>query len=264
MIMQIMARIPGLLASLACLALLVLLPANAGLVHAADDGDVDFLSDEFYEQEPETISVYDPLEPMNRAIFTFNDRAYFWILKPVATGYAYVLPWEVRGCVSNFFNNLQEPVRFVNCLLQARFSDAGRVLARFLINSTGGVFGLADPATRDLDIPPVEASLGETLGRWGVGDGFYLVMPLFGSTTLRDFSGTVVDALAMTPYYSWSDDFLVNSGIYAEKEVNKISLHLGEYEDLKELSFDPYVSLRNAYFQYRRRMRDEGVIFEGE
>ncbi|MFP7755450.1 VacJ family lipoprotein [Thermodesulfobacteriota bacterium B35] len=262
--MQIPARANGFLILLTCLAGLILVQVNGGPVHAADDGDVDFLSDEFYDEEPETISVYDPLEPMNRAIFTFNDRAYFWVLKPVATGYAYVLPWEVRGCVSNFFNNLQEPVRFVNCLLQARFADAGRVLARFLINSTGGVFGLADPATRDLDIPPVEASLGETLGRWGVGDGFYLVMPLFGSTTLRDFGGTVVDALAMTPYYAWSDDFLVNAGIYTEKELNRISLHLGEYEDLKELSFDPYISLRNAYFQYRTRMRDQDVPFENE
>ncbi|HFQ90762.1 MAG TPA: VacJ family lipoprotein [Desulfobulbus sp.] len=262
--MQILARTSGFLALLSCLAALALVQVNAAVVHAADSGDVDFLSDAYYDEEPETISVYDPLEPMNRAIFTFNDRAYFWVLKPVATGYAHVLPWEVRGCVSNFFNNLQEPVRFVNCLLQARFSDAGRVLARFLINSTGGVFGLADPATRDLDIPPVDASLGQTLGRWGIGDGFYLVMPLFGSTTLRDFSGTVVDALAMTPYYSWSDDFVVNAGIYAEKEVNKISLHLGEYEDLKELSFDPYISLRNAYFQHRMRLRDKDVPFLDE
>ncbi len=257
--MRIVLRLHALGLLLACVTALALVSLQPGAVLAAEEGDVDFLSDAFYDEEPEAISVYDPLEPVNRAIFTFNDRAYFWVLKPVATGYAYVLPWEVRGCVSNFFNNLLEPVRFVNCLLQARFADAGQVLARFLINSTGGVFGLADPATRELDIPPVEASLGETLGRWGVGDGFYLVIPLFGSTTLRDFTGTVVDALAMTPYYAWSDDFAVNAGIYVEKELNKISLHLGEYEDLKELSFDPYVSLRNAYFQYRKRVRDKEI-----
>ncbi|NOQ46945.1 MAG: VacJ family lipoprotein [Desulfobulbaceae bacterium] len=227
-------------------------PSAAG---AAED-EVDFLSDEFYEDDSEFVSVNDPIEPFNRAMFTFNDRAYFWVLNPVATGYSYVLPDGVRGAIWKFFNNLEEPVRAVNCLLQARFSDAGLVLFRFVVNSTCGMFGLGDPAGREMGVTSIEATLGETMATWGIGDGFYLVMPLFGSTTLRDFTGTVIDGLALTPYYMWTDDWGVKTGIYAGKETNKLSLHLGEYEDLIELSFDPYVSLRNGYFQYRKRLRD--------
>lgn len=223
---------------------------------AADNDQVDFLSDEFYEDDWDFVSVNDPIEPFNRAMFTFNDKAYFWVLNPVATGFAYVLPHEIRGIVWNFFNNLQEPVRAVNCLLQARFFDAGSVLLRFVINSTGGVFGLADPAGREMGFTSVEATLGETMATWGIGDGFYLVMPIFGPTTLRDFTGTFIDGLGMTPYYMWTDDWGVRGGIYTGKEINKLSLHLGEYEDLIELSFDPYVSLRNGYFQHRKKLRD--------
>ncbi len=227
-------------------------------LYGAEDASVDFLSDDFYEDEPETIEVGDPLEPMNRAIFSFNDLTYTWVFDPVARGYAGVLPEDVRNSVWYFFNNLQEPVRFINALLQGRFRDAGRLLARFLVNSTIGVFGLTDPAAQELELPPIEASLGETLATWGIGDGFYLVVPFFGSSTLRDFSGTVVDGLMLTPYYTWADSFEEIATIYVGKEVNKASLHLGEYEELKKLTFDPYIALRNGYFQYRKKLRDHG------
>lgn len=218
--------------------------------------EVDFLSDDFYEEDAEEFEVNDPIEPFNRTMFDFNDAAYTWVVEPVATGYSNILPWEFRDCIWNFFHNLQEPVRVINCTLQGRFEEAGHALARFLINSTCGIFGLADPAEHEFNIDLVNASLGETLATWGVGDGFYLVVPLFGSTTLRDFSGDLVDAFAMTPYYIWNDNYMITAAIYTTKEVNRASLHLGEYEALKELSFDPYVALRNGYFQYRKKIRD--------
>ena len=146
-------------------------------------------------------------------------------------------------------------MRFVNTLLQGRFSDSFKVLGRFVINSTLGIYGLAEAAGNEFDIKPIEASMGETLQTWGVGDGFYLVIPLYGPSTLREITGTVVDSAEMTPYYSWSDDLLVNGAIYVGKEVNNLSLRLGEYEEWKKLLFDPYVSLRNAYFQYRHKER---------
>lgn len=223
----------------------------------AVDGDVDFLSDEYYEKGLETQEYkLDRLEPINRAFFAFNDKMYFWVLDPVATTYSYIVPADLRICVYNFFRNLEEPVRFVNTLLQGRFSDAGTVLIRFLINSTLGIYGLADTADRVFTYPPVEANLGETLGSWGIGDGSYLVVPFYGPSTIRDFTGSMIDGLALTPYYSWTDDFSVIGGTYMGKETNKISMHLGEYEDLKQVFFDPYVGFRNAYFQYRSRLRD--------
>ncbi|MBM9513893.1 VacJ family lipoprotein [Desulfogranum marinum] len=218
--------------------------------------EVDFLDDDFYLDELESAAVNDPIEPFNRLIFDFNDSAYMYLLKPLATGYSTVVPTDIRGCVWNFFRNLEEPLRFVNCILQGRFEESMWVLSRFAINSVAGVFGLGNPATREFGIPMIEASLGETLATWGVGDGFYLVVPLYGSSTLRDITGTVVDAMTMSPYYFWSDDYLTLAAIYAGKETNKLSLYLNVYDDLKKLSFDPYVALRNSYFQNRKKIRD--------
>lgn len=223
---------------------------------AADDGVVDFLDDEFYENELDSVQVGDPLEPFNRAMFKLNDFTYTWVFNPVATGYSHIVPWDIRAAVGNFFYNLQEPVRVVNALLQARFSDAGTLLVRFVVNSTGGVAGLGDPAGRELGFKAVDATLGETLGVWGIGDGFYLVVPFYGSTTLRDFTGDMVDGLVMSPYYWWADGLEEVAAIYLGKELNKLSLHLGEYEELKQLSFDPYIAIRNGFFQYRKKIRD--------
>ena len=225
------------------------------LTSAVAGKKVDFLSDDFYEYDEDSTEVQDPLEPLNRVFFSFNDKLYFWVMEPVASVYSHMVPFDLRDCIDNFFRNLEEPVRFINSLLQGRFGDAGDVLTRFLINSTLGVYGLGDAASREFDFPPVEATLGETLATWGVGDGFYLVVPFYGSSTLRDFTGTMIDGFAMTPYYTWTDDIYDMAAIYAGRETNKLSMHLGEYEELKNVLFDPYISFRNAYFQYRRKVR---------
>jgi phospholipid-binding lipoprotein MlaA len=220
--------------------------------------EVDFLSDDFYEDELVSTDDLDPIEPFNRIIFQFNDFTYTWVFEPVAMRYSQVLPADIRGCVSSFFNNLEEPIRAINCLLQARWADAGLVTERFFINSICGVFGLADAADEVFEVKPVSATFGETLATWGVGDGFYLVVPFYGSSTLRDFTGTIIDSYG-EPYYLWlSEDYLAMAGVYTVKETNKISLHLGEYEQVKQLSFDPYIALRNGYFQYRKKLRDHG------
>ncbi|NOX81271.1 MAG: VacJ family lipoprotein [Deltaproteobacteria bacterium] len=226
----------------------------------AGQGGADFLSDEFYTDQPGSVETADPLESLNRVVFTFNDRMYTWVLEPVARGYSHVLPSDIRSCFSTFFRNLLEPVRFINTLLQGRFADSRTVLVRFLINSTCGIYGFADVAAREFNFPPVEATLGQTLATWGVGDGCYLVVPLYGSSTLRDFVGVVGDGFGMTPYYyPWTRDFGVMAGVYLGKETNRLSLHLGDYEELKKLSFDPYVALRDAYFQYRRKQRQHST-----
>ncbi len=222
-------------------------------------GAEDFLNDESYEDQA-TSGVSDPIEPFNRAVFTFNDKAFIWVLNPVATGYSKVLPSDIRGCIGNFFYNLGEPVRSVNCLLQGRFQDSGRAISRFIINTIGGVFGLADAASETFEIARVRATFGQTFSVWGIGDGFYLVVPLLGSSTLRDFSGDVVETLATTSYYPWNDDIVTSATVFGIQDVNYISLHLGVYEDIKTMSFDPYVAFRNAYFQSRNKSSDQMII----
>lgn len=219
----------------------------------------DFLSDEGYEDQGENLQVADPIEPFNRAVFTVNDKIYLWVLEPVATGYSKVVPADIRSCIGNFFYNLGEPVRSANCLLQGRFRDSGVTLGRFVVNTVFGVFGLADPASNEFKMAPVYASLGETLSVWGIGDGFYLVVPLLGSSTLRDFTGTVVDGAAMSTYSPWNDDFLTVATAQGTNTVNRVSLRLGEYEELKALSFDPYVAFRNGYFQIRSKQRNHSA-----
>ncbi|MCL1980905.1 MAG: VacJ family lipoprotein [Proteobacteria bacterium] len=219
-------------------------------------GSVDFLNDESYEKPTSEVKVSDPIEPFNRAMFVVNDKFYIWLLEPVATGYSKVLPADIRTCIGNFFYNLGEPVRSVNCLLQGRFRDAGSTLGRFLINSIFGVFGLADPAGDEFSIAPRYASFGETLSVWGVGDGFYLVVPLLGPSTLRDFSGTVVDGVASATYAPWNDDTVTTATVQGTKVVNRASLHLGEYVEIKSMTFDSYVAFRNGYYQMRSKQYD--------
>ncbi|NLZ16565.1 MAG: VacJ family lipoprotein [Desulfobulbaceae bacterium] len=239
------------------LAVLVAAPAH---LYAA--GAVDFLDDASYEGAEHFESIYDPLEPFNRVMFTFNDRLYLWVIDPVATGYSKVVPTDFRTIISNFFYNLGEPVRSVNCLLQGRLADSGLVLSRFLINSTAGVFGLADPAGNEFKIKRVYASLGQTFSVWGIGDGVYLVVPILGPSTLRDLTGSVGDGFARGLYTPWSDDFSTTSAIYGSQTINEVSLRLGQYQDMKAISLDPYVAFRNGYFQLRQKSPRTGHVGE--
>lgn len=234
------------------LALLAAPPAG----QAANDA-IDFLNDDFYtDGQDDGERPRDLIEPFNRVMFSFNDTLYDYLFQPVTSVYQAAVPADLRGCAANFFLNLEAPIRFVNTLLQGRFADAGTVLLRFVVNTTFGVWGLGDPAASEFSIMPVDASMGETLGAWGIGDGFYLYVPFYGPSTLRDFSGQLVDGLVMAPYYMNIDDPWISLEIYSYKETNKMSFHLGEYEDLRVLTFDPYVSIRDAYFQYRKSSRN--------
>ncbi len=213
------------------------------------------LDDSLYEDTPAEEAVPDPFEHFNRLVFEFNDAAYTWVMEPVASTYSKTLPEDIRQAADNFCYNLQEPVRFVNTLLQLRFADAGTVLTRFVINTIGGVGGLGDVAGREFGFKRVEAGLGETLETWGVPDGVYLVAPLLGATTTRELAGTTLDGLAMTPYYFLADTWQESTLIYVGRRVNNISLRLGEYEGVKKLTVDPYKAFRDGYFQYRKQSR---------
>ncbi len=201
------------------------------------------------EEQSPPATVADPIEPVNRAIFTFNDKAYYWFFKPVAKGYNVVVPRGVRVAVRNFFSNLAAPIRVANNLLQGNFRSTGTELLRFTINSTIGMAGLFDPAHDGFHLERKEADLGQTLGRYGLGQGMYLVLPLLGPTTLRDGAGIAGD-LVLDPL-SYIRPTEASIGVNAYKRENDLSLRIGEYEDLTGSALDPYVAVRDAYAQHR-------------
>jgi len=211
-------------------------------------GDPIFEDDFTFNEQPD---VNDPLESLNRAVFTFNDKAYFWVLKPTKNAYSAVVPKDIRDSLGNAFYNIAAPVRFINNLLQGKVEDAGIVLSRFMINSTLGVFGLGDPASRDFGIEPRPADFGQTLGTWGVGEGVYILLPFLGPSTVRDSFGFAGDVyLHPIPYVS--DSFTFDVAYLGTDRVNLMSITPDVYEELKRLSLDPYVAARQAYFDYRR------------
>jgi phospholipid-binding lipoprotein MlaA len=190
----------------------------------------------------------DPLEPLNRGVFWLNDRLYFYLFKPVARALRLV-PEPARVALGNVYANLGTPVRFANALLQLQFDAAGDELARFLVNSTVGLGGLFDPARERDGLRRREEDLGLTLGHYGVGQGFYLVLPVLGPTTVRDGLGGFGDYfLQPLPYVLDSGELLASSVLEQE---NRLSLDKETYEGIKEQELDPYLFIRNAYAQRR-------------
>jgi phospholipid-binding lipoprotein MlaA len=200
------------------------------------------------EETPESIS--DPLEPVNRAFFKFNDKLYFWILKPLAIGYQTVVPEGGRVGVRNFFSNLTTPIRLVNCLLQVNFKGAGNETVRLLVNTAFGVVGFLDVAKNELNIEKSEEDFGQTLGFWGIGSGIYIDWPIFGPSSLRDTAGFFGDLFLDPRTYIFNRPIFYVLRPY--EIVNDTSLRIGEYEDFKESAVDPYTALKDAYHQYRQ------------
>jgi phospholipid-binding lipoprotein MlaA len=200
------------------------------------------------EEEP-VPQVYDPLERLNRGIFIFNDFFYFNVLKPVAQGYSFITPEPVRVRVKNFFYNIGYPVRVVNDLLQAKFKRAGQNTCRFVFNSTAGVLGFFNPAQNYSWLNPPSEDTGQTLGDWGIGNGFYIVLPFLGPCTLRDSVGLVGDVFLQPVHYI--RPFYIPMSIKAYEDINYTSLSIGKYEDFKESALDPYIAFREAYIQKR-------------
>jgi phospholipid-binding lipoprotein MlaA len=229
-------------------------PARSGTESAAGKED---LEGALKGEEEEITAIPDPLEPFNRAMFLFNDKLYFWVLKPVAQGYNQVVPEPARVGVQNFFSNLRMPVRFVSSLLQGDIQGAVTQLGRFLVNTIWGVGGLLDPSSSEqLNIPKQDADLGQTLGIYGVGPGFYLVWPILGPSSARDSVGLAGDYFLypvsyINPWYDWL-------AVRSYEELNDASLSIGDYESLKEAAIDPYVAVRNAYHQYRQKKVEAG------
>jgi len=199
----------------------------------------------------QVVKVADPLESSNRIMYGVNDMLYFWVAKPVAHVYKAVVPKPARIGIGNFFHNLTTPARFVNCLLQGKNQAAGRELRRFGINTTAGVLGFGDPAHDRWALKSAEEDLGQTLAVYGLGEGFYVVLPLLGPSTLRDSVGTIGDAFLNPVRYV--KPLEISIGISAADAANEGSFHIGEYEAFKAAAVDPYVAMRGAYIQYRSK-----------
>jgi phospholipid-binding lipoprotein MlaA len=234
-------------------------PAEISDLSSSNDGEVLLAQADASPQEPEEPPesnarqemLADPLEPVNRVFFQFNDKLYFWVLKPVASGYRAVVHQDIRVGVRNFFSNLLTPVRFVNCLLQANFKGAGTETARFALNSTFGLAGFLDPAKKEFHLEKKEEDFGQTLGVWGIGPAFYINWPILGPSSLRDSFGFVGD-MFLDPLTYLDASTPVKLAIRSFDRVNDTSLRIGDYEDLKKDALDPYVALKDIYDQYRR------------
>jgi phospholipid-binding lipoprotein MlaA len=194
---------------------------------------------------------YDPWERFNEKTFWFNhDVLDRYALKPVATVWAKI-PDPVRHGLANAFHNLAMPKRLVNEVFQARFQEAGSEVGRFLLNTTVGVAGFVDVATR-VGLEKSDADTGQTLGVYGAGPGPYLVVPLLPPLTVRDGIGYAVDSL-LDPLSWFVTPFAADFGRAAAKTVNDRADNLKLYQDVEDASLDLYAAVRNGYLQRRQK-----------
>ena len=220
-------------------------------VIASDADQVNTDSEDF---ETTTIEdeIYDPFEPVNRAIFSFNNVADRIVLEPIAKGYK-KLPSPLQSGINNFLSNLRAPLVVVNQLLQGQGQNAFQSSGRFIVNSTVGIFGLFDVAEK-MGLEEKEEDYGQTLATWGVGDGFYLVLPLFGPSNLRDTSGMVltmltdpINAYAVSEGEAWLVPMRT-----AANAVDQRSQIIDEVNALRDNSVDYYAAVRSSYYQNRK------------
>jgi phospholipid-binding lipoprotein MlaA len=197
----------------------------------------------------------DPLEPLNRAVFTFNDNVDRAVLKPVAQGYRTVVPQLARTGVSNFFSNLEDVWISANNLMQGKVEFALGDLLRFTFNSTFGLLGVLDVAS-EMGLEKHNEDFGQTLGRWGVGAGAYLVLPLLGPATVRDACGRVAD---------WQGDVVGNldhvptrNTLYGARVVNDRANLFDATGILEEAALDKYTFVRDSWLQRRRSLVYDG------
>ena len=196
--------------------------------------------------------IYDPFEPVNRVIFSFNNTADKIILEPVAKGYK-KLPPPIQTGIGNFINNLKMPLVIVNQLLQKQGKNAVESSGRFVVNSTAGLFGLIDVAEK-IGLEQKQEDFGQTLATWGVGDGFYVVLPIFGPSNLRDTAGMLL-TYSTDPinYYAVSEgEAWVLPVRTATNAIDQRSKIIDEVNALRDNSLDYYTAVKSSYYQNRK------------
>ncbi|WP_038013283.1 VacJ family lipoprotein [Terasakiella pusilla] len=203
-------------------------------------------------QQQNADDVNDPIEGLNRVVFGFNTVLDVWFLRPAATLYRGLLPPPVQDGIHNMLANLSAPVVLLNDVLQGEGARAGTTAARFAINSTVGVLGFGDPAS-GMGYKKHDEDFGQTLGVWGVGEGPYIVLPIFGPSNPRDAVGRVVDYFA-DPLNMWArntdrDGITIGRGVLTA--VDTRAYYYDAIEDIRNNSLDPYASFRSLYRQRR-------------
>lgn len=204
-------------------------------------------------------STRDPLEPMNRVIYRFNDKADTYVMKPVAEGYRAVTPQPVRTGVRNFFNNLDDMSSTVNYALQAKPLPSFYSFSRVVLNSTAGVLGLFD-LTGEKQRRFPKTDFGETLARWGWRNSSYLVLPLYGPSTVRDGLGEAVDLAFRNEiiYDNPHSDARVLSS--AASAVSTRESLLGVESSIKDAALDPYAYTRDGWLQMRAKTTGDDAL----
>lgn len=201
-----------------------------------------------------TSEVNDPFEGANRAIFKFNRTADRFVLRPVASGYHTITPDPLERSIGRFFVNLSSPIVIVSDLLQGKFKQAGADTGRFLLNSTVGLLGFLDVAAH-VGLEFHDEDFGQTLGRWGLEQGPYFLVPIFGPYTLRDGVGRILELpFELLNHYD-NDDVRRKLVLlyYIDKRTGLLAI-----DDALANAFDPYLFVRDAYLQRRRYLVYDG------
>ncbi|MFW5932417.1 MAG: VacJ family lipoprotein [Desulfohalobiaceae bacterium] len=248
-----------------CVLLVLLFPLQLGAQENQGQGKETILAQESAEerdawldemdqefQEESASQVADPLQPINRGVFVFNDFLYQHFLDPLGKAYQDLAPRPLRKGLDNFFYNLNFPQRLVNNVLQGKMGRAGKESGAFLVNSSVGLAGLLEPSQ---DIPwlqpqPPQQDLGLTLGKYGFGQGFYLVWPVLGPSTLRDSVGTAGDRF-LDPI-TYVEDFDAYVALKSTEILIQLPELLENYQELTKGALDPYLALRSGYIQHRK------------
>jgi len=210
---------------------------------------------------------WDPFEPFNRAMFSFNEKFDEWLLKPVARGYDRIMPDVAKLGVGNFFSNLIQPRVALNNLLQGKFAQSGRDAGRFLVNSTAGILGFVDVA-ESVGLEPWEEDFGQTFAAWGMNDGPYFVWPIIGPRYARDTLGFGFDWL--TNPVTYVEPPAASWGLWGIDTVDARARFLPAEKVLKQaMGEDKYIFIREAYRQRRRNLIYDGnppkpAFFEDE
>lgn len=194
----------------------------------------------------DVLGVNDPIEGFNRAMFVVDGALFTYFFSPVGKAYRFVVPLYVREGIQRMDENIMMPRRFVNCLLQAKFTGAGVEFTRFLVNTTVGLVGFYDPAYHWMGLQPYDEDTGQTFAVWGIGPGFYLYLPVIGPSTARDGVGLIFDeALDPRTYAPF--------GGYAKvlMKFNNMTLVLDDFEKLSTENLDPYTFMRDMWYLTR-------------
>ena len=216
------------------------------------------------EDDPEALAewheINDPIEPTNRAIFAFNLGLDRMVFRPLAEGYRWLFPDFLREAIQNVLANIDEPVNFFNAALQGNAERAATVIGRIAINSTVGVGGMFDVASSEFGLEPVDEDFGQTLAVWGTNSGAYVMLPVFGPSSVRDGIGRGVDQFLdpLSYLYANTDTEYIGVGLFVVQGIDQRSRNLDILDEIERTSVDFYAAIRSLYRQRRTDLINNG------